>query len=203
MNEAAKLKLWSGAGRNANKLRCGEVKNVEGALSVTQTILNDCKKQCGRVLQPHNMIFKKHPMASKRNLDFTIKCDKLGPSLLPRRKHWNNISGTHFAKNKNYRDNNREETVNHDRGRALTLQSSSDRECSVLNTWASRLGLQSPPPDALVGNNDTVRIISCQVYHTDVKTFIKPWPEHFFLNNFTNNKLKVNISFVFLYQMQK
>lgn len=109
VNEAAKLKLWSGAGRNANELCCGGVKNVEGALSVTQTILKDCKKQWGRVQKPENIIFKKHPMVSKRNLDFTIKCDKLGPPLLPHRKHWSNISGVHFAESKNYTNNNREE----------------------------------------------------------------------------------------------
>lgn len=67
VNEAAKLKLWSGAGRNANELRCGGVKNVEGALSVTQTILKDCKKQWGRVQKPENIIFRKHPMVSKWN----------------------------------------------------------------------------------------------------------------------------------------
>lgn len=105
VSEAAKLKLWSGAGTNANELRCGGVKNVEGALSIMQTILKNCKKQWGRVQKPENIIFRKHPMVSKRNLDFTIKCDTLGPPLLPHRKHWNHISAK-----QNYANNNMEET---------------------------------------------------------------------------------------------
>lgn len=59
---------------------------------------------------PTISFFKKHPMVSKRNLDFTIKWDELGPSLLALRKHQNHISGVRFAESGNYTDNNVEYT---------------------------------------------------------------------------------------------
>lgn len=59
---------------------------------------------------PTIAFLKKHPMVSKRNLDYTIKWDELGPSLHALRKHQNHISDACFAESENYTGNNVEYT---------------------------------------------------------------------------------------------
>lgn len=100
---------------------------------------------------------KKHPVVSKRNLDFTIKWDELGPSLLALRKHQN-----HISESGNYTDNNAECT-----GKPRQRPSFSHWKREVPHRMVMIAVL--PQPGGSVGNRGTKSVYITQ-------PFLKPCP---------------------------